>query len=127
VNRVHDFIQLENTKQHLKEATSERDSLHKQTKSVSVGEHKYTFKHPITLNTRPSIFPPSSSNQMLKKAEKQKHKLKEADKTIKELLEAKKERDALLTEKTQLVEAKQKYFTRTSELTERVQILMVRS
>ena len=42
------------------------------------------------------------------------------------LFEVKRERDGLLEEREQLLEAKQKYRTRTSELKERVQTLMVK-
>ena len=42
------------------------------------------------------------------------------------LFEVKRERDSLLEERQQLVEAKQKYHTRSSELKERVLTLQVR-
>ena len=59
------------------------------------------------------------------KSEEQRLKLAEMSRMISELLEVKKERDNLLKERTQLMEAKQKYHTRSSELNERVQTLMV--
>lgn len=49
----------------------------------------------------------------------------ELSESVNQLLEVKRERDGLLEEKKQLVEAKESYHTRASELKERVQTLMV--
>ena len=62
----------------------------------------------------------------MEKSEKQRVKLEKANKTVSQLLQVREERDTLAQEKAHLMEAKESYHTRTSELSERVKILMVR-
>lgn len=57
--------------------------------------------------------------------EKQKQKISEMKKSMNKMAEVKKERDKLLEEKEELIEAKQKYYTKTSELSDRVKKLLV--